>query len=268
MQNLINSLKNLIIEAGNIAVTRRNTGLIVSYKQDNSPVTNADIEISDFIYHGLKVLSPNIPVICEERDLDNLTENIYSNSPNQDNMLWLVDPIDGTKSYIKGEDSYTVNIALIQNGSPIIGLIYQPSIYKLYYTDQNNNLKIEQKGAKIDFESSSKNYYSAVVSSSSFNSSDIQDFLKKYFITELIRVSSSIKLCLIAEGKADIYPRFGTTMEWDIAAGHALIKANGGNIIDLNGKELIYNKKNFQNPHFYAYSKYWLEKKFGQLDSL
>jgi 3'(2'), 5'-bisphosphate nucleotidase len=249
MYNLIDVLKKLIIKAGDIALIRRNSGLVISYKKDNSPVTNADIEISDFIYKGLKNLTPDIPIICEEREATHIDSE----------MFWLVDPIDGTRSYIKNEDSYTINIALIQNHLPIIGLIYQPSIAKLYYTDENANLRIEQNSIEEVSESLVKNYYSAVVSSHLANSAT-KEFLEKYLITEIISIPSSIKLCLVAEGKADIYPRFGTTMEWDIAAGHALIKASGGNIVDLDGNELIYKKKNFQNPYFHAYSSYWLEK--------
>ncbi|UCM85618.1 MAG: 3'(2'),5'-bisphosphate nucleotidase CysQ [Rickettsia endosymbiont of Culicoides impunctatus] len=246
MVNLIRSLKSLITDAGRIALMTRDLGLIVCYKEDNSPVTNADKEISNFIYNGLMELTPNIPVICEEREIVTLNEE----------QFWLIDPIDGTKSYIKGEDTYTVNIALIKNGMPVIGFIYQPSMQKLHYTDANNALRVEQNDVEVSFDALPRNHYSAVVSSRWFNL-DTKSFLEKHLITEIVSIPSSIKLCLIAEGKADIYPKFGTTMEWDIAAGHALIKANGGNIIDLDGNELIYQKKNFQNPHFYAYSRYF-----------
>lgn len=246
MVNFIRSLKSLITEAGRIALMTRDLGLIVSYKGDNSPVTNADKEISDFIYNGLMALTPTIPIICEEREIVTLNEE----------QFWLIDPIDGTKSYVKGEDTYTVNIALIKNGMPVIGLIYQPSMHKLYYTDANNVLRVEQNDVEVNFDVLPKNHYSAVVSSR-WSNSDTKNFLEKHLITKVVSVPSSIKLCLIAEGKADIYPKFGTTMEWDIAAGHALIKANGGNVVDLDGNELVYQKKNFLNPHFYAYSRYF-----------
>jgi len=246
MVNLIRSLKSLITDAGRIALMTRDLGLIVCYKDDNSPVTNADKEISDFIYNGLTKLTPNIPVICEEREPVALNKEHF----------WLIDPIDGTKSYVKSEDTYTVNIALIKNGMPVIGFIYQPSIQKLHYTDVNNILRVEQNDVAVSFDALPRNHYSAVVSSRCSNS-EIKKFLEKHLITEIVSIPSSIKLCLIAEGKADIYPKFGTTMEWDIAAGHALIKANGGNVVDLDGNELVYQKKNFQNPHFYAYSRYF-----------
>jgi len=249
MNNLITSLKNLIIEAGKIALIRRNLGLIISYKKDHSPVTNADKDISDFIYNGLNSLTPNISVICEERDLGILPQDSF----------WLVDPIDGTQSYIKGEETYTVNIALIQDCTPTIGFIYQPSKCRLCYTDENNTLKIEQNGIEIKLSTLKQKGYSATISSRALNL-ETKNFLNKHNITRVVSVPSSIKLCLVAEGVVDIYPKFGTTMEWDIAAGHALIKASGGNVIGLDGNELIYKKKNYQNSNFYACSRCWLEE--------
>lgn len=248
MREGIEFLKTLIMQAGEIALLKREAGLIISQKEDNSPVTNADKEISCFIYDGLLQLTSHIAVICEERDLLTVEEDSF----------WLVDPIDGTKSYIKGDSTYTINIALIENGLPTIGLIYQPSQSRLYYTDENNCLRIEQDGVEENLNISPKNYCNAVIGSHPTDL-EIKKFLKKHLITETLSIASSIKLCLIAEGKFDIYPKFGPTMEWDIAAGHALIKANGGNIVDLNGKELIYKKNNYQNPYFYAYSRYWKE---------
>lgn len=247
MEKLVESLKNLIIEAGEIALLKRELGLRVSYKEDNSPVTNGDIEVSEFIYKNLVRLTPDIAIICEEREIITLTENSF----------WLIDPIDGTKSYIKGDDTYTINIGLIENGTPTIGLIYQPSMHRLYYTDHNNSLRIEQNGIEEKLDTLPKNYCNAVLSSHSSNI-DTKNFLAKHLITEVVSIPSSIKLCLVAAGECDIYPKFGPTMEWDIAAGHALIRANGGNIVDLDGKELTYKKDDYKNPSFYAYSRHWI----------
>ena len=248
IDSLVESLKTLMIESGNKAFLRRQEGLRIYYKEDNSPVTNADLEISTLIYHHLKSLAPNIPVVCEEREII---------TPFADDLFWLVDPIDGTKSYIKNEDTFTVNIALIQNHIPVLGFIYQPSMQKLYYTDHDNSLKIEQNGVILSVANTSiEDRYGAVVGSR-YSDANTKDFLKKHSITNVVSIPSSIKLCLIAEGKADVYPKFGTTMEWDIAAGHALIKAGGGHVVDLHGNELGYKKAGFLNPHFYAYSKYW-----------
>ncbi len=248
---LIQSIKALMIECGRVALLRMQEGINVFYKEDNSPVTNADIEISTLIFNNLKSLTPDIPVICEERDLI---------TPLGDDYFWLVDPIDGTRSYIRGEDTFTVNIALIKHNLAVLGFIYQPFTKKLYYTDHNNNLQIEQNGKTVNIENSLiKDHYSAVVGSR-YSDSHTKDFLKSHLITKIVSIPSSIKFCLIAEGTADVYPGFGTTMEWDVAAGHALVKAAGGNIVDLHGNELSYRKDGFQNPHFCAYSKYWCKE--------
>lgn len=275
MQSLIEDLKSLIVEAGKIAERRRKTGVIISYKEDKSPVTNVDKEVSDFIYSNLKLLRPDVPVVCEERDLVFLA----------DNNFWLVDPIDGTACYMHGYNSYTINIALIEKAVPIIGLIYHPSLDRLYYTDVNNLLKIEQDGLEVNYNVIHNNYGNALVSSRSLDAQtkeivealpkdhssyevgldsldfETRNFLEQHLITKATVVSSSLKLCLIAEGQFDIYPKFGKTMGWDIAAGHALVKAGGGNVMDFEGKELTYRKNHYLNPNFYAYSKNWLSNK-------
>lgn len=250
MNSFINKLKDLIIDAGQIALTKKAEGLFVDSKKDNSPVSNADIDISDFIYKNLTILTPDIPIICEERPLFTLSSNTF----------WLIDPIDGTRSYVKNKDTYTVNIGLIKEGVPTIGLIYQPEISKLYYTDGVGGLKIEELGIiRLSKDIDSSNY--KAVLSSSFLNEPTRKFLNTNDLSEIISIPSSIKLCLIAEGAADIYPRFGQTMEWDIAAGHALIKSTGGDIVDSEGRSISYGKVNFENPHFFASSKRWLAKK-------
>lgn len=249
---LIQALKTIIIKAGEMALTIRSSGLIVEKKEDDSPVTNADLNISNFIYKNLNNLDKNIPIICEER--------LSRQTPNTD-KFWLVDPIDGTKSYIKNMDSFTVNIALIQNNHPIIGLIYIPVLKKLYFTDHQGALCIEQDGAKIGNKTLPKlvsNHiqksedFIAVVSSNNFNS-QTKDFISNHNFSKVVSIPSSIKLCMIAENSCDVYPKFGQTMEWDIAAGHALINAVGGMVVDVsNNQVLSYNKANFTNPHFLA----------------
>jgi 3'(2'), 5'-bisphosphate nucleotidase len=244
---LIENVKRLITEAGNIAIERKNIGLKIEFKGDSSPVTNADKEISDLIYGRLKALTPDIPVICEEQPITNIDTSRF----------WLVDPIDGTRSYIRLESSYTVNIGLIENNVPTHGFIYQPELEKLCYVDDVGTFKIEQQGNIV--EASSRmvtDNYVATVSSHYLNLAT-RYFLKNHNITDIIRMPSSAKLCLVAEGLADIYPRFGRTMEWDIAAGHAVIRAAGGDIVDRHGITLNYGKPNFENPTFFACSKNW-----------
>ncbi|WP_341787645.1 3'(2'),5'-bisphosphate nucleotidase CysQ [Rickettsia endosymbiont of Cantharis rufa] len=248
--NLIAALKDLIINTGKIALDIKKSGILVDTKSDGSFVTNADKEISKVIYQALQVLTPQIAIVCEEQPLPILNSDTF----------WLIDPIDGTRSYVNGKSTYTINIGLIENGLPTIGLIYHPEIAKLYYTDVNGRLKIEQNSREIfaNHEFKHENFNAVI---GFYNSNEAtKEFLSKYSFGKINAISSSIKLCLIAEGEADIYPKFGQTMEWDIAAGHALIKAGGGNILGCDGKEVTYGKENFINPNFFACSKYWLKK--------
>lgn len=244
---LIEEVKRLIIEAGNIAIAQKNIGLKIELKNDRSPVTNADKEISNLIYKKLKALTPDIPIICEEQPITDIDTSRF----------WLVDPIDGTRSYIRRENSYTVNIGLIESNFPTYGFIYQPELEKLCYVDEVGTFKIEQQGNIVEASSHMvTDDYVATVSSHYLNLAT-RYFLKTHSITDIIRMPSSAKLCLVAEGLADIYPRFGRTMEWDVAAGHALIRAAGGDIVDTQGKTLNYGKPNFENPTFFAFSRNW-----------
>ncbi|HJD55800.1 MAG TPA: 3'(2'),5'-bisphosphate nucleotidase CysQ [Rickettsia endosymbiont of Pyrocoelia pectoralis] len=246
--NLINSLKELVIDTGKIALEIKKLGILSDTKSDGSVVTNADKEISKVIYEALKALTPEIQIVCEEQPLPKLNGDSF----------WLIDPIDGTRSYVNGKSTYTINIGLIENGTPTIGFIYQPETSKLYYTDQNKQLRIEQNFKAISSTFKSPNEgFNAVIGYYHSNKTT-KEFLNQYSFNKIEAIGSSIKLCMIAEGRADIYPKFGQTMEWDIAAGHALIKASGGNILDINGKEITYGKENFANPHFFACSKNWL----------
>ena len=171
-------------------------------------------------------------------------------------MIWLVDPIDGTRSYIKGMDSFTVNIALIIHQVPIIGLIYQPTSRKLYFTNHKEEFCLEKNGNIVEILRREDKNFIAVVSSRNFNYKT-EKYIQDKGFSEVISIPSSIKLCMIAEGSVDVYPKFGSTMEWDTAAGHALIRAAGGTVIDNNtGKTLLYNTKNhFKNPDFIAFNQ-------------
>ncbi|AFB22420.1 3'(2'),5'-bisphosphate nucleotidase CysQ family protein [Rickettsia rickettsii] len=248
--NLINALKDLIINTGKIALDIKKAGMLTDIKSDGSVVTNADKEISKIIYQTLQTLTSQIAIVCEEQPLP-----IFSSD-----TFWLIDPIDGTWSYVNGKSTYTVNIGLIENGFPTIGLIYHPETAKLYYTDVNGRLKIEQNSKEIFVNNEPKHEELHAVIGFYNSNKATKEFLSKYSFGQINAIGSSMKLCLIAEGAADIYPKFGQTMEWDIAAGHALIKAGGGNILDTYGQEITYGKESFANPNFFACSKYWLER--------
>ena len=244
---LIQAVKEIIIVAGKIAVEARERGLEIETKKDNSPVTNADIQLSDYIFTKLQEIMPSIPVICEERPLVDITHK---------KQFWLIDPIDGTRSFIKNNDSFTVNIAMIDNKIPTFGFVYLPAKDRLYFTDENMKFCIQENGQIVGNNQHKQDGFVAVVSSHNFNS-EIEYYLKENEFSEVIAIPSSVKLCMIAEGAGDVYPKFGPTMEWDTAAGHALVKAAGGRIYTLVGKEMSYAKEGFENPYFIAANKKW-----------
>jgi 3'(2'), 5'-bisphosphate nucleotidase len=237
----IEKIKVLLYEANNMAKYYRNKGLDISYKKDNSPVTNADIAISEYLVKELAHITPEIQIISEE--------STY-NMPEQD-LFWLIDPIDGTRGYIKGNNLYTVNIGLVSKNIPLYGFITIPETDMLYYTETPDLLKIERDGMEVSLPQ--KENLQAVISE--VDHQIAMDIVAKHGITEYKYFPCSAKFCFIASGEADLYPRCGATMEWDTAAGGALINASGGTIVDFDGKIMSYGKENLVNKGFIAYSK-------------
>lgn len=248
---LISNLKDIIKEAGRISLDYRRKGLTIEQKVDNSPVSNADKEISKFIYKNLSKLFPEFPIICEERQCDNIANDIENGAKNK-KSFWLIDPIDGTRSYINDEDDFTVNIAIVENNQAEYGLIYQPTTKRLYFTNERQEFCIEEDDKLVAPKPHDKNGFVAVMSKRASKNKKTIEYIEGYNFVEQIVISSSIKLCMLAEGIADVYPKFGPTMEWDIAAGHALIRAAGGDIITPDNKQLLYGKIGFLNGAFVA----------------
>lgn len=218
----------------------------VNRKQDNSPVTNADIEANQLITKALKALAPSIPVIAEEDEV--LGESAT--------CFWLVDPLDGTRAFVAGEPEFTVNVGLIEHGVPILGVIYVPAQSLLYYGAVGKGAyRVKDGGAaeKISVRPVPDDGY-VVVKSKSHPSPKTTAFLEQFNVKEMIPGSSSVKFCQVAEGSADIYPRLGRTMEWDTAAGHAILNAAGGSVTTVDKKPLTYGKPGFENPHFIGWS--------------
>lgn len=237
----IEYIKQLIIKVGGIAAEYQQTHFSVELKKDQSPVTHADKAISSIIVTALSKLMPHIPVVSEEEEIPEVRDS-----------FWLVDPIDGTKSYIKREKTYTVNIGLIEHGQPTYGFIYQPTEKLLYYTNETRELVVEID-RQVTFSQAAclDRGWKAVVASRALGNKMIH-LMQSYNITDITHIPSSIKLCLVADNSVDVYPRFGDTMEWDIAAGHALIKASGGEILDLDHNIMQYAKRGFRNHGFIA----------------
>lgn len=214
------------------------------HKDDRSPVTNADTEANALITDALAKLAPHIPIVAEEDEV--LSEGGHS-------LFWLVDPLDGTRAFVAGEPEFTVNIGLIENGLPVLGVIYAPPQDTLYAGGSSGAWR-EREGRReaIRVRPPASDGL-VVVSSKSHPSAKTAAYLAGVNVKQMLPGSSSIKLCLVAEGSADLYPRFGRTMEWDTAAGHAILNAAGGRLETADGKPFLYGKPGFENPHFIAY---------------
>ena len=219
----------------------------ISYKNDNSPLTAADKASNDIICKELERISQNIPILSEEGKHTDFEKR------KKWNQFWLIDPLDGTKEFINRNGEFTVNIALIDKGKPILGVVHAPVNNITWYTDGKKSYKIESGVSNIiSVKTPSLNDKIKVVSSRSHaNNPKLENYLNNFKKVELVKMGSSIKICLVADGSAHLYPRFGPTMEWDTAAAHAVVKFAGGNILNMeNNKELNYNKSNLLNPEF------------------
>ena len=249
---LCNSILSISKKAGKEILKIYNTDdLGVTYKDDKTPLTLADKASNSVIEKSLKTLTPSIPILSEEG------KNIDYTEREKWNIFWLIHPLDGTKEFIKRNGEFTVNIALIFNGEPILGVVYAPVLDIAWYGIINEgSYKILKNQSPIKINVIEPNDTIKVVTSRSHtNNPKLDKFLKGYPNHELVKMGSSIKICLVADGTAHIYPRLGPTMEWDTAAAHAVVKYAGGNIYDLKNKnELIYNKSNLLNPEFLVYS--------------
>lgn len=221
----------------------------ITYKADASPLTAADVASHEVLSAGLRALDDKIPVLSEEG------AEIPHSERRSWRRFWSVDPLDGTKEFIKKNGEFTVNIALIENGEPILGVVHAPVLDRTYFgarglgawrreggDDNGSELVLEASGTSDD--------ELVVVASRSHAGKHQKAFLEVLPAHRLVSMGSSLKLCLVAEGAADIYPRLGPTMEWDTAAAHGVVAAAGGQVLDWAGRPLAYNKENLLNPYF------------------
>lgn len=215
-------------------------------KGDNSPVTKADIEASRILVAGLEALS-GFPVVSEEALVPFEMRRTFD-------RFWLVDPLDGTKDFLEKDDEFTVNVALIEGGIPVLGAVASPALGSIYYAVKGEGaFRRDSSGtSRITY---TKSRSKLICADSRFHSSDkIKEFCSANGISEILRSGSAIKMCKLAEGSVDVYPRFGPTMEWDVAASDILAAEAGCVVVDLNDrKPLRYNKEDMRNPGFIAY---------------
>lgn len=221
----------------------------VSYKLDHSPLTDADLKANRMIVHALKSFYPEVPILTEEAVAD-------FKAVNEEGFYWLIDPLDGTKEFIKRNGEFTVNIALILKGNPILGVVFAPAKNLLYRAAKHNGaFKREGDGdlKKIHVAAHAPESAWIVAGSRSHTDEATQRWLQGLGEYTLIPMGSSLKMCLIAEGVAHIYPRLGPTSLWDTAAAHVILKEAGGEIKDLDGHVLNYsNPSQVLNPFFIA----------------
>jgi 3'(2'), 5'-bisphosphate nucleotidase len=225
------------------------------FKDDRSPVTDADHAAEAVIVAGLRALTPGTPVVAEEEMAAGRVPGVVGGEP-----FWLVDPLDGTKEFIKRNGEFTVNIALIEAGKPTLGIVLAPVPDTLWRGDVELGADKSEKGgafSAISVREPPAAGLTAFASRSTAIYSDLDIWFRNngLIVAERKQAGSSLKFCLIAEGQADLYPRFGPTNEWDTAAGQGVLEAAGGEIVTTDGRPLTYGKPGFGNPHFIARSK-------------
>ena len=246
-EQLISSTVEIAKLAGEGIIEIYNSDFDYQLKKDLSPITAADNLSHIIITKRLKILTPEIPVLSEENC--DIPYKIRANWT----KYWLVDPLDGTKEFIKRNGEFTVNIALIENNTPIFGVIHLPVTSETYWGSQVNGSFYSSGNNDVKEIRVSENHQNPIrlVASRSHPSEMLNSLLKKIVDYEIIEVGSSIKFCHIASGQADCYPRFGPTSEWDTAAGEAIVSSAGGHVVAANGHSMKYNvKEEYLNPNF------------------
>jgi 3'(2'), 5'-bisphosphate nucleotidase len=245
-ESLIDDLAEVAREAGEAILTVVRRGFDVESKRDSSPVTEADRAAELLILAALARAAPGVPVIAEE-------EVAAGRIPAHDDIYFLVDPLDGTKEFVRGGDDYTVNIGLIENGAPKLGVVFAPATGRLHGGCIGTGAWLDEGGGRRPIATRPRGeQVTAVASKSHLNQATIDYLEAAVGSCGYVSVGSSLKFCIVAEGQADIYPRAAPTSEWDTAAGHAVLLAAGGMVDGPDGNPLRYGKPAFHNRAFVA----------------
>ena len=249
IKNLVKNLIETFLKAGEISLELRNKGLIKKFKTDNTPVSNGDLEINKILIKKLNELTPSIPIISEETSENKSKKNLKD--------FWLVDPIDGTYDYINNLEEFTINAGLIINKKPEAGLICAPAKKRMFYSYGIGQAYELQNGDEIKLDGNRNHNKEKIkfVSYSNTIKPEIQKIFDKFNVKEFKKMKSSLKFCVIASGEYDGYVAEPRACEWDIAAGHAILKHSGGSVTDFENKEIFYGKKDFKNPSLILKSK-------------
>lgn len=247
-RDLLEKVNGIVRGAGELVMTIYRSDFAARRKDDASPVTEADERAEAFILAALRTLTPEIPVVAEE-------EVAAGRTPQVARLFWLVDPLDGTKEFINRNDEFTVNVALVENGEPVLGVVFAPALGRLYAGIAADAAYVEDEAGRrpIRCRSVPDDGLTVVASRSHGDAAALDAYLGSRKVASIRGAGSSLKLCVVATGEADLYPRLGRTMEWDIAAGQAVLVAAGGSVRELSGAPLRYGKPGFENPHFVAH---------------
>ena len=251
---MVSVFRRLSLEAGEIVMKFYDSeSFDIKLKADNSPVTAADKEADTHISRGILEYFSSVPLVTEEQ--------VQTHTSKYKSFV-IVDPLDGTKEFINRNGDFTINIAYVENGEPIVGVVYAPAKKRLFYTLSTSNAVEEYYPFDKNIVGEIKllkprvpdNDNLIMVASKSHQNQETKDYISKYNISTLKGAGSSLKFCLLASGEADIYPRLGRTMEWDTAAGQAILNSAGGKVVKFKDHSaMLYGKTSYENPFFVAY---------------
>lgn len=235
-------------QAGGAIMDVYDTDFEARAKDDASPVTEADLAADRIIVAALEAAFPEIAIVTEER--------AASQEGERPERFFLVDPLDGTKEFIKRGGDFTVNIALIDKGVPVRGYVYAPAMDRMFWTADNGTAMLQEglEPPRAISVASPDNAALRVVATKSHKNPETEEYIARYSVADYKSAGSSLKFCLLATGEADLYPRLGPTMEWDTGAGDAVLRAAGGHTERMEGGPLLYGKSDLYNPHFVAYA--------------
>ena len=251
ISSITNAIRKIALLAGEEILAIYNSDFSVRSKEDRSPVTAADEASEKLIIDHLSHLEPTLPVLAEESFAGGAVPDVSNGT------FWAVDPLDGTKEFVNRNGEFTVNIGLISDGTPAAGVVYAPARRRLYVAAGPGTATAEINGrARTPISARTMNSKALIaVASRSHRDKQTDKYLESLRVAELTSAGSSLKFCEIASGEADVYPRFGPTMEWDTAAGHAVLAAAGGSVETVDGTELRYGKPGFCNSAFIAWGQ-------------
>lgn len=251
-EDLLAAVSDIALRAGDAIMEVYHGGFEVAAKPDESPVTAADLASERLILPALEALAPEIPAVSEEAVAEGRTPDVSGG------RFWLVDPLDGTREFVNHRPEFTVNIALVEAGSPVLGVVGTPARRAIYAGAGAGTARASEDGGPtrpIAARPPPAEGLTVAASRSHGDTARLEDYLRGVQVAATTRIGSALKFVLLAKGEADFYPRFGPTMEWDTAAGHALLAAAGGRVETEDGAPLRYGKPGFRNPPFVAFGR-------------